>query len=104
MRLLPAAQKKMTAGLENRLTPRLDSLSDNLDKLMKSLAATSDLLENMIWLNSDKIELILENLETTSENLKQMSKDLKRYPGMLLFDTPPKQIIPEEKTDAQKQK
>jgi ABC-type transporter Mla subunit MlaD len=90
--------KNMTASLENRLAPRIDSLSTNLDKLMKSLSATSDLLENIVWLNSDKIELIIENLETTSENLKQMSKDLKRYPGRLLFEKPPSKITPEKDT------
>lgn len=87
--------RNMTGRLETQLGPKIESLSVSLEQLMKSLAATSDLLENMVWLNSDKIELIVENLETTSENLKQMSKDLKRYPGRLLFENPPKQIIPE---------
>ncbi|MCG8640825.1 MAG: ABC transporter substrate-binding protein, partial [Desulfobacterales bacterium] len=62
---------------------------------MESLSGTSELLENMVWLNSDKVKLIIENLETTSENLKQMSRDLKRYPGRLLFEQPPEKIIPE---------
>ncbi|MBU1341425.1 MAG: MCE family protein [Proteobacteria bacterium] len=89
--------KKMTAGLETTLSPKIESLSFNLDKLMESLAATSGLLEEMVWLNSDKIKLIIDNLETTSENLKQMSKDLKRYPGRLLFEKPPEKIDMEKK-------
>ncbi|NOX32116.1 MAG: MCE family protein [Deltaproteobacteria bacterium] len=89
--------KKMTAGLENRLSPRIDSLSASLDRLMKSLASTSGLLENMVWLNSDKIKLIIDNLETTSENLKQMSKDIKKYPGRLLFEKPPGKTNTEKK-------
>ncbi|MCP3873721.1 MAG: MCE family protein [Desulfobacteraceae bacterium] len=89
--------KNLTANLESRLSPKVDSLSSNLDKLMESLAATSGLLENMVWLNSDKIKIIVENLETTSENLKQMSKDLKRYPGRLLFEKPPERIDTEKK-------
>ncbi len=84
-----SSTKNMTTGLEDKLSPKVDSLATNLDRLMKSLAATSDLLENMVWLNSDRIKLIVENLETTTENLKQMSKDLKRYPGRLLFENPP---------------
>ncbi len=88
--------KDLTSNLESRLSPRIDSLSSNLDSLMKSLAATSELLENMVWLNSDKIKIIVDNLETTSENLKQMSKDLKRYPGRLLFEKPPKKIDTEK--------
>ncbi len=89
--------KNMAAGLETRLSPRIDSLSSNLDRLTKSLAATSGLLENMVWLNSDKIGLIIENIETTSENLKQMSKDIRRYPGRLLFEKPPEKINMEKK-------
>lgn len=84
--------KNMAVGLETRLAPRIDSLSSNLDRLMESLSATSGLLENVVWLNSDKIKKIIENLETTSENFKQMSKDLKRYPGRLLFEKPPEDI------------
>ncbi len=92
--------RNMTGQLETRLAPKIDSLAKSLDKLIKSLASTSDMLENMVWLNSDKIEKIFENLETTSENLKQMSRDLKRYPGRLLFEKPPRTVIPEKKTDA----
>ena len=84
--------KNITVGLETSLGPKINSLSSNLDQLMESLAATSGLLENIIWLNSDKVKLIMENLETTSENLKQMSKDIKRYPGRLLFEKPPEKI------------
>jgi len=85
-----SSTRNMTTHLEDKLSPKVDSLATNLDRLMKSLAGTSDLLGNMVWLNSDRIELILENLETTTENLKQMSKALKRYPGRLLFENPPK--------------
>lgn len=92
-----ASTKKITAGLETRLSPKMESLTANLDQLMGSLAATSGLLENMVWLNSDKIEIIIKNLETTSENLKQMSKDIKRYPGRLLFEKPPERVNAEKK-------
>ncbi|MBU1193583.1 MAG: MCE family protein [Proteobacteria bacterium] len=91
--------QNMTSGLETQLGPRLENLSANLDQLMKNLSQTSGLLENMVWLNSDKIERIVENLETTSENLKQMSKDLKRYPGRLLFEKPPEKTPMGGKTD-----
>ncbi len=89
--------KRLAAGLETGLSPRIQSLSAHLDQLMESLGSTSRLLENMVWMNSDKIQLIMENLETTTENLKQMSKDLKRYPGRLLFEKPP------ENTSGEKQ-
>jgi len=92
-----ASTKKLTAGLETRLSPKMESLTANLDQLMESLAATSGLLENMVWLNSDKIEIIIKNLEMTSENLKQMSKDIKRYPGRLLFEKPPARVNVEKK-------
>ncbi len=101
-KIAAGSTKNMATGLETQLAPKIVTLSTNLDKLMGSLSSTSDLLENIVWLNSDKIELIIENLETTSENLKQMSKDLKRYPGRLLFEKPPKKITPEINTDAKK--
>jgi ABC-type transporter Mla subunit MlaD len=88
--------KDITAGLKIRLGPKIDDLSSNLDQLMESLAATSKLLENMIWLNSDRIKLIIGNIEITSENLKQMSKDIKKYPGRLLFEKPPEKINTKE--------
>jgi len=69
---------------------------------MENLAATSGTLENMVWMNSDKIKLIIENLETTSQNLKQLSKDIKKYPGRLLFEQPPKKLEM-GKTDMEKQ-
>jgi ABC-type transporter Mla subunit MlaD len=84
--------REMAARLETGLSPKIEGLSVHLDQLMESLAATSRLLENMVWMNSDKIQRIMENLETTTENLKQMSKDLKRYPGRLLFEKPPENI------------
>lgn len=86
--------KNMTAEFETRLAPRVNRLSSNLDHLVESLAATSQVLENMVWLNSDKVQLIMENLEATTENLKQMSKDIKQYPGRLLFERPPEKIPP----------
>ncbi|MFH2059118.1 MAG: MlaD family protein [Pseudomonadota bacterium] len=94
--------RTLTTGFETQLGPKIGSLATSLDKLMKSLSATSDLLENLVWLNSDKIKLIIENLETTSENLKQMSKDIKRYPGRLLFEKPPERSHSEKKTDEKK--
>lgn len=86
--------RNVTAGLETHLTPRIDRLADSMEQLMTSLGATSTSLENLVWLNSDRIEAIVENLETTSENLKQMSKDIKQYPGRLLFQKPPEKTIP----------
>jgi len=88
--------KNMAQTLEKNLSPKVDSLSANLDKLVENLSAASGLIEHMVWLNSDRVKLIMENLETTSENLKQMSKDIKQYPGRLIFEKPP------EKTGAEK--
>jgi len=64
---------------------------------VENLSAASGLVENMVWLNSDRVKLIMENLETTSENLKQMSKDIKRYPGRLIFEKPPEKAGAKEK-------
>ena len=50
----------------------------------------------MVWVNAESMNDMVENLKTTSENLKQMSQDLKRYPGRLIFETPP------DKTDGKK--
>ncbi len=88
--------KNVTQGLEDSLAPRIENLADSLDRLMASLGSTSTLLEDMVWLNSDRITTIIEHLETTSENLKQMSRDIKRYPGRLLFQEPPQKIPPKE--------
>jgi len=61
-----------------------------------SLDRTSLLLGEMVWVNAGSMNDMVENLKTTSENLKQMSQDLKRYPGRLIFETPP------DKTDGKK--
>ena len=94
--------KEITSEFQAKLVPGIDSLSSNLDKFMENLAATSGTLENMVWMNSDKIKLIIENLETTSQNLKQLSKDIKKYPGRLLFEKPPNKLEM-GKTDMEKQ-
>jgi hypothetical protein len=65
---------------------------------VENLSTASGLIEHMVWLNSDRVKLIMENLETTSENLKQMSKDIKRYPGRLIFEKPPEKAETKEKT------
>ena len=90
--------KNMAETLETKLSPKIDSLSANLDKLVENLSTASGLVEHMVWLNSDRVKLIMENLETTSENLKQMSKDIKRYPGRLIFEKPPEKAEIKEKT------
>ncbi len=87
----------LAENLETRFGPDIDGLSTGLNELLKNLAAISELVNHMVWLNSDKIKLIVDNLETASENLKQMSKDIKQYPGRLIFEKPP------EKTDLEKQ-
>ncbi|MCK5686713.1 MCE family protein [bacterium] len=84
--------EKLTAEFEGKLGSNIEGLSSNLDKFMKNLASTSEMLENMVWINSDKIKLIIENFETTSENLKQLSKDIKKYPGRLFFEEPPPKL------------
>ncbi len=89
--------KNMADSLEQKLSPKMDSLSANLDKLVENLSAASGLVEHMVWLNSDRVKLIMENLETTSENLKQMSKDIKQYPGRLIFEKPPEKAGAEKK-------
>ncbi len=89
--------KDLTADLQKKLAPSLNALSSNLDRFIGNLAGTSELLESMVWMNSDKIKLIIENLEITSENLKQLSKDIKKYPGRLFFEKPPKRINLEKK-------
>lgn len=86
--------KKVTRDLESQLTPRMADLARNLDLLIKHLSEASGQMENIMWLNSGKINRIVENLETTSENLKQLSQDLKRYPGRLLFEDPPPEQRP----------
>ncbi len=89
--------KNMAETLETKLSPKIDALSVNLDKLVENLTTASGLLEHMVWLNSDRVKLIMENLETTSENLKQMSKDIKQYPGRLIFEKPPEKTGTEKK-------
>jgi ABC-type transporter Mla subunit MlaD len=84
--------KNLTDEFQTNFAPSLDSLSSNLDRFMGNLSSTSELLENMVWINSDKVKIIIQNLETTSQNLKQLSKDIKNYPGRLLFEKPPRQI------------
>ena len=81
--------RDITTQVRDTLNPKMSKLSGNLDLLVQNLGTISTQLENMVWLNSDKIDNIVENLQTTSENLKQMSKDIKQYPGRLLFQSPP---------------
>ena len=92
--LAAQSTRNMTSELEKSLSPRIDNLSTNLDQLVESLASITGTMENMVWLNTDRIRSILENLETTSENLKQMSKDIKQYPGRLNFQKSPEKFKP----------
>lgn len=93
--------RKMTQSLDQELTPRMADLTRNLDLLIKHLSEASGQMENIVWLNSDKVNHIMENLETTSENFKQLSQDLKRYPGRLLFEQPPEPAPLKGKNNAQ---
>lgn len=81
--------KNMTSNLEA-------SLGANLETMLESLNKTSKMLENMVWLNGDTIQRSIGNFEDTSENLKQLSIELKKYPGRLLFESPPEKKHPRE--------
>jgi ABC-type transporter Mla subunit MlaD len=85
-----------TANNTKNMTTNLEaSLAGNLETILKSLNKTSKMLENMVWLNGDTINRSIENFEDTTENLKQLSVDLKKYPGRLLFESPPEKNTPE---------
>ncbi|MCP3940657.1 MAG: MCE family protein [Desulfobacteraceae bacterium] len=86
-----------TAGNTKKITTKLEAgLTKNIDTMLKNLDKTSKMLKNMIWLNADTVHTTIENFEDTSENLKQLSIELKRYPGRLLFESPPKKNSPEK--------
>ncbi len=76
-------------------TPLINAIKDFQQAARKTGALASG-IENLTWLNADRIKNILENLETTSENLKQLSQDIRRYPGRLLFEKPPEKISVEK--------
>jgi len=85
------------AGNTKNMTTTLEtSLALNLETMLQSLNKTSKMLENMVWLNGDTIQRAIGNFEDTSENLKQLSIELKKYPGRLLFESPPKKNTPEK--------
>lgn len=86
------SSKNIASGFEQKIEPNLENLSQNLEQLMDNMVSASHLLENMVWLNSDKVQTVIENLEVISENLKQLSRDIKKYPGRLLFEKPPGKI------------
>jgi ABC-type transporter Mla subunit MlaD len=71
--------------------PLISAIKDFQHAAQKAGSLASG-IENLTWLNADRIKNILENLEVTSENLKQLSQDIRRYPGRLLFEKPPEKI------------
>lgn len=89
--------------VEQSKKPIADTLAEfkgaavSAGSLAASLEKTSQLLGDMVWVNTDSIGEVVENLKITSENLRQMSQDIKRYPARLLFEAPPEKEKPLEK-------
>ncbi len=94
--------EKAAGNTKNMTTSLEASLDNNLETILGSLNKTSSLLEKMVWLNGDSVQRAIENFEDTSENLKQLSIELKRYPGRLLFESPPVENTPERIKEALK--
>ena len=82
--------KRMATHLEQGYKGKLSNTSDKIDTVLASLEKTSRLLENMIWTNADVIEKTIGNLEDTTENLNQFTRELRKYPGSILMEAPPK--------------
>ena len=82
--------KRMATHLEQGYKGKLSNTSDKIDTVLASLEKTSRLLENMIWTNADVIEKTIGNLEDTTENLNLFTRELRKYPGSILMEDPPK--------------
>ena len=82
--------KRMATHLEQGYKGKLSDMSGKMDTVLASLEKTSRLLENMIWTNADVIEKTIGNLEDTTENLNQFTRELRKYPGSILMEAPPK--------------
>ncbi len=81
--------KRMATGLEAGYGTKLSEMSEKMDSVLASLEKTSQLLENMVWTNSDTIEKMVDNIENTAENLNQLTRELRKYPGRILMEAPP---------------
>ena len=79
--------RRVADTLESENAARLDTLLTSLDR-------TAKMLENMVWINSDAVSRAVKNMEYTLENLNQLTLELKKYPGRLLLERPPKPFTP----------
>ena len=85
-----ASARALTGELESRTDTKLTQVSAQIDTLLENLNSTVKMLETVVWLNTDTIHRTIDNFEHTSENLKQLSLEIRRYPGRLLLERPPK--------------
>ena len=81
--------KRMATGLESGYGEKLSGMSDKMDAILLSLEKTSQLLENMVWANTDAIDKMVDNIENTSKNLDQLTRELRKYPGRIFMEAPP---------------
>ncbi len=82
----------------SELRAAIEASKDPFQSAIQDLQTSAQTLENLLWLNSGKIERMVDHLEASSENLRQMTLDLKQYPGRLLFEAPPQQTLPDKET------
>jgi ABC-type transporter Mla subunit MlaD len=90
LRHTAASARTLSHDLEHRTDTKLKQVSSQVDTLLENLNSTVQMLETLIWLNTDTIHRTIDNFEHTSENLKQLSLEIRRYPGRLLLERPPK--------------
>jgi hypothetical protein len=90
LRHTAASARTLTTDLEQRTDIKLKEVSTQVDTLLENLNSSVKMLETLIWLNTETIHRTIDNFEHTSENLKQLSLEIRRYPGRLLLERPPR--------------
>jgi ABC-type transporter Mla subunit MlaD len=90
LRHTAASARVLSRDLERSTDTKLKQVSSQVDTLLENLNSTVKMLETLVWLNTETIHRTIDNFEHTSENLKQLSLEIRRYPGRLLLERPPK--------------
>jgi phospholipid/cholesterol/gamma-HCH transport system substrate-binding protein/paraquat-inducible protein B len=81
---LPETSEKI-----KNLADKMDAASTNLPESAAHLKETLRRLERFLENQQEDIEVTVRNLRAVSENVRDITENIKRYPGQVLFGSPP---------------
>lgn len=80
---------QITENLNKGLLGQPGALSSRIGQLMDSLNRTADMLETIVWTNSDAVEKMAADFSKSAENLNQFINELRYYPGRIFLEKSP---------------